>query len=163
MIDSKVRNMNPSLGKSISRNEKSQFIVENTSQWQKESKAQDCPSKIVACWQILQKDKASFCSAESPSSHASWSSWDLSSEGQVQLPCVDVLGDPPVEVLQDHLFHPHNVQRVAAVLLHHLLHRSDHRHEHRGRHVLISSQRCWENVQLCEKFVQKYFWLIALM
>ena len=44
--------------KSISRNERSQFIVKNTSQWQWQSKAQDCPSKIVACWQILLTDKA---------------------------------------------------------------------------------------------------------
>ena len=46
--------------KSISRNERSQFIVENTSQWQKQSKAQDCLSRIVACWQILLTDKAFF-------------------------------------------------------------------------------------------------------
>ena len=44
----------------ISRNERSQFIVENTKQWQKQSKAQDCPSRIVACWQIFLTDKALF-------------------------------------------------------------------------------------------------------
>ena len=43
--------------KSISRNERSQFIVENTSQWQKQSKAQDCPSRIIACWQIFLAEK----------------------------------------------------------------------------------------------------------
>ena len=46
--------------KSISRNERSQFIVENTSQWQKQSKPQDCPSRKVACWQIFLTDKALF-------------------------------------------------------------------------------------------------------
>ena len=42
------------------RNERSQFIVENTSQWQNQSKAQDCSSRIVACWQIFLTDKALF-------------------------------------------------------------------------------------------------------
>ena len=41
--------------------ERSQFILKtNTSQWQKQSKAQDCPSRIVACWQIFLTDKALF-------------------------------------------------------------------------------------------------------
>ena len=43
---------------SISRSERSQFIVENTSQWQ--SSSQDCPSRIVACLQVLLTDKAFF-------------------------------------------------------------------------------------------------------
>ena len=51
--------------KSISRNERSQFIVENTSQWQKQSKPQDCPSRKVACWQIFLTDKALFFSSHS--------------------------------------------------------------------------------------------------
>ena len=63
MIDSEVKNMNPLLGKSISRNKRCQLIVEKTSQWQKQSKAQDCPSRIVACWHILQTDKAFFFSS----------------------------------------------------------------------------------------------------
>ena len=51
--------------KSISRNERSQFIVENTSQWQKQSKAHDCPSKILACWQIFLTAKTLFFSSHS--------------------------------------------------------------------------------------------------
>ena len=61
MIDSEVWNSNPLFRKS--RNLRSQFIVENTSRWQKQSKAQDCPSRIVACWHILQTDKAFFFSS----------------------------------------------------------------------------------------------------
>ena len=55
---SEVRSMNPLLRNL--KNERSQFIAENISQWQKQSKAQDCPSIIVACWQILLTDKAFF-------------------------------------------------------------------------------------------------------
>ena len=61
MIDSELRNMNPLLGKS--RNERSQFIVKNTSQWQKQSWAQDCPLRIVPCWQNLLTEKAFFFSS----------------------------------------------------------------------------------------------------
>ena len=53
MIDSEVRNMNPLVRKSISRNERSQFIFKKHITMTKQSKAQDCPSRIVGCWQIL--------------------------------------------------------------------------------------------------------------
>ena len=45
--DSEEKNMNALLRRS--RNERSQFMVKNTPQRQKQSKAQDCPSGIVAC------------------------------------------------------------------------------------------------------------------
>ena len=69
MIDSEVRNVNSLLRKS--RNERSRFIVENTSQLPKQSKAQDCPSRIDACDRFSWQTKPSFAAAI-PSSWIWW-------------------------------------------------------------------------------------------
>ena len=65
MIDSEVENMNPLLGKSIFRNKRSQFIVENTSQWQKQSKPQDWLQEKLHVDRFSWRTKPSFFSSHS--------------------------------------------------------------------------------------------------